>query len=177
MIRFIAILLFSFLFLFGCTPGGEQEGENNNSNPSTWKKSTASLSIIPQNESTAYMTRMDKFCWEEDHEEPCNLTPSNPRELAEDMKPILLPKQEEIGLHHDYLTSDLPEPDQFTVTQYRPGDEEDTEIEVIKEGRDYPKFLAPKEAGKYYYLVHIQWTEERIGEAYYAFSFTVRSDS
>lgn len=177
MIRFIAILLLSFLVLLGCTPGEDQDGEKENSNTNTWKSSSVDLNVIPENDNTAYMTRLDKFCWEKDHEEACNLSPRDPRDIAEDLPPILVSKNEEIGLHHDYLTQDLPEPDHYTVTQFGPGDEEGIQVEVIKEGKERPKILAPKEPGKYYYLVHIEWTEEEVGEAYYAFYFTVRNDS
>src|SRR5690625_2494797 len=103
LIRFIAILLLSFLILLGCTPGEDQDIEKENSNTSTWKSSRADLSIIPKNDNAAYMTRLDKFCWEKDREEACNLSPRDPRDIAEDLILILVSNNDEIGVQNDYL--------------------------------------------------------------------------
>lgn len=119
-------------------------------------------------------TILDKFCWEED-KEPCDITPNDPKELQDEQRwPFLVNPEEKLWFHYNNVTDDLPYPDEIALTQFSSKEPAGVEVEII--GDHDEEFQAPSKPGKYYYRVHMEWTKELIGEAYYAFHLVVRKE-
>lgn len=178
--RLIGILLFVSILLFSCSSDKGQEGDPEEGKDSTWKKSVAELHIHNEDLEQSTLASLDKFCWEKDKGDICALEPRDPREITDEQNPFLTDKGETLTIRYDYLTHNLPAPDEYIVIQYQSKDHIGEEIEVFDTDRPEdgsPKIITPEESGKYYYTVHLKWTEKELGEAYFAFFINVKQDS
>lgn len=177
MMRQMIMLIFLSFLLFACTSENNQNNHINDSEESSWKSGLGNLSIYPEDHREAKGTVMDKFCQVENENDTCNLQPSDPRDLLKEQEggfTLRVEQEEGVILHLDYLTAEIPKPDQFTVTQFSQENENGDQLELQKNEDGYPLFLAPKEEGKYYYSVLMEWEDHNIREAYYAFSLHVK---
>lgn len=182
MYRFLLILLIVSAYLIGCSSNNSNDDNSENTQESTWSKSVANLQVYSSVDvnADAKVAVIDKYCWEREEGDKCKITPRDPRDIAEDPngdRTLFVKKGDIVSLHLDYLTQELPKPDEVFITQYTLKDEQGEQIEVILNDYNQPKITAPEEPGKYYYTVHFKWQEEAVGEAYYAFYFRVRDDS
>jgi hypothetical protein len=111
---------------------------------------------------------LDKYCWESE-EKTCSIEPSDVQKLVEGYVPLDAEKGQLITYRQaiDIERPDFPKFDELRIIQYRMQGEK--EVKLVENG-----FLAPEEEGKYYYLVHLKWNGDLVGEAYYAFSLYVK---
>jgi hypothetical protein len=157
---------------------GEKEESNNQSDKNASENSEeenntdSEQSITPPNyhvslegEDIGFMTATGGRCWETDGGS-CSIDPPDVNKIIEGSQAFFIEKGKKVTSRLD-PSPGLPRFDQFTITQYRQGEEK-----IIEHSNG--SFAAPEEPGRYNYLVHFQWDGEVVGEAYYGFSLAVR---
>lgn len=184
MSRLLWILVISIVLVIGCSPGGgaKNEDEPENEAETTWTRNPPSIHIGEPNDPEASFAQftaiVDKFCYETDADDPCNLSPIDPQEVIENEDPIRKPSfvtpGEEIIFNYYPARDHPPHPDEITITQFRSNEDSGVEVEIF--GEDDNKIQAPDEEGKYFYRIHMEWTGEFIGEAYYTFHYFVKEE-
>ncbi|WP_121640568.1 hypothetical protein [Virgibacillus sp. Bac330] len=107
------------------------------------------------------------YCWDKSD---CSIKPKDPKETMSLQK--IFPVQS--GQRMQFVTSAtenyvgaLVPPDTIEVTQISNKDEKKVSI-------SNNEYIAPEEKGRYYLNVYAKWNKEIQGEAYYAFSISVR---
>lgn len=177
------MLLTIIILGIGCSPDEAQDDGVKEHSESIETTSMPSLYIHRHEKSSLHDTNfhavLDRYCWKESIEDTC-ASPSNPKELLEGRAPLIVTPEEYVWFHYNNRNEGLPYPDKVTFTQFSGKEETGMEVEVLGEyAQDMQEIQTPNERGRYYYLVHMEWTgtEDLIGEAYYAFTILVRGES
>ncbi|WP_042144450.1 hypothetical protein [Paucisalibacillus sp. EB02] len=111
---------------------------------------------------------LDVYCWKE--ESLCSLEPNPPEEQLYNFPPLQVRPGQGITLL--LSTDEIPEsdhiyyPDHMELIQIKLDERKEVEI-------NNGEIIAPKESGRYYYSLKLQWDGELKGQAYYVFSVNV----
>lgn len=180
--RVLWILFIVTVVGIGCSP--EKEPENESSDSIRIRK--PSNIVIGDIDNAGSIAELDKYCFEANTEDSCNLSSIDPQDVIEKKQQesrksifiIPVTPGEDLSFHYtpaNPLEKDKPPyPDEITITEFN--SDEDTGVEVEIFGDDNNEIQAPDEMGKYFYSIHTEWNDEFEGEAYYVFSFVVKEE-